>query len=641
MTHRNFQRLKWFAVLLLAGASAPAALATAGGGNLFGGGFDGGGLLDFGGGGDGLLYLFWFLLRLTIQYPLIGIPADILVIAFLYWQIYLLNRMYKDRLNRRKHLAREQLNFDKHSREFRLRNPEFSEAALCGRVARAYRLIQECWSNQDMTPARAFLSDGIFERFQLQLLMQRSTAVHNVVTVEEIENVRIVACNADNYFDRMDFLVTARQSDYYLHAATGKQLYGSRKAEKFSEYWTLVRRKGAGEKNGASVWENCCPNCGTPLERLDRCCCPSCGAIVNSGDYDWVLTNLTQVEAYRRLEDEAARPGIARLQQHDRTFSPYAVADRTALIFYRYQAARLLADSRQLRKVATPEFIAANAATFQPDAGGEHRFLADAAIGSIELLGCDSESSAEFDFLTMLVVFSGHETAAPIPSSLPVRPDRSILYRQVFVLARRKGVKTFSERVLSSTFCPNCGAPETPEGVDRCEYCGTIWSDGSRNWVLTALQNYLEQADFSDPGLLATPDRPDNDLQLDSIPHVDTLLAAAAWMMLKDHEEAPEERRLLEQLARAVNVSDARLKMILSAVKDSSFELVLPEDPIAANQFLQAIARMALIDGKLSPREEKLLHEIGEMLHFSRYDVRQAINRQRTCLYHLNRRRNG
>ena len=82
---------RWLLVLLAASTAlvtisltAGDALARVGGGQSYGGGGSGGG---GGGGGGALVYLLIrFLLWLTIEHPLIGIPVDVFVIVIvIYW----------------------------------------------------------------------------------------------------------------------------------------------------------------------------------------------------------------------------------------------------------------------------------------------------------------------------------------------------------------------------------------------------------------------------------------------------------------------------------------------------------------------------------------------------------------------------
>src|SRR5438105_8393890 len=83
MTVALFVFVAWFGIALC----ATEALARVGGGGSYGGGGGSGGGGGGGGGGGALVYLVVrFLLWLTIEHPVIGIPIDIIVIALvIYW----------------------------------------------------------------------------------------------------------------------------------------------------------------------------------------------------------------------------------------------------------------------------------------------------------------------------------------------------------------------------------------------------------------------------------------------------------------------------------------------------------------------------------------------------------------------------
>lgn len=59
------------------------------------------------------------------------------------------------------------------------------------------------------------------------------------------------------------------------------------------------------------------------------------------------------------------------------------------------------------------------------------------------------------------------------------------LYRMEFI--RTSGVKTQAGKHLSTTNCPNCGAPTTVTSSGECEYCSSVITSGNYTWVLNEL----------------------------------------------------------------------------------------------------------------------------------------------------------
>ena len=45
---------------------------------------------------------------------------------------------------------------------------------------------------------------------------------------------------------------------------------------------------------------------------------------------------------------------------------------------------------------------------------------------------------------------------------------------------------------ISTTNCPNCGAPTQITSAGKCEYCGSIITTGEYSWVLSNLEREIK-----------------------------------------------------------------------------------------------------------------------------------------------------
>ena len=54
-------------------------------------------------------------------------------------------------------------------KQIKSKDPDFSEKGFCARAKKAFMLIQKAWSNRDISKAEAFLADGTYEQFLIQL----------------------------------------------------------------------------------------------------------------------------------------------------------------------------------------------------------------------------------------------------------------------------------------------------------------------------------------------------------------------------------------------------------------------------------------------------------------------------------------
>ena len=161
---------------------------------------------------------------------------------------------------------------------------------------------------------------------------------------------------------------------------------------------------------------------------------------------------------------------------------------------------------------------------------------------------------------------------------------------------RRAGVQSSSRNVLSGAHCPNCGAPETLNDSGCCEYCQTPLNDGSRDWTLLEIRNFSGFSAASDAA--EALDHASDDV-LGGINFLDekdgdSLIAAAAGLMLADGQIDPKEEQLLQRFAQQRKMAPERLHAIVESVKSGDLQLTLPAERAASVYF------SALLDSPLS-----------------------------------------
>jgi hypothetical protein len=74
--------------------------------------------------------------------------------------------------------------------------------------------------------------------------------------------------------------------------------------------------------------------------------------------------------------------------------------------------------------------------------------------------------------------------------------------RERWVLVRTPRCARGPPRRCGTFPCPNCGAPASPEGGDRCEYCGHVVSGGRFDWSVDSIA--LLQVEEKPPALAST-----------------------------------------------------------------------------------------------------------------------------------------
>jgi len=178
----------------------------------------------------------------------------------------------------------------------RAQDPQFSEAAIKEKIANLYVRMQSAWQDKEFGSMRPFMTDALYNQFMLQLdELIRSNCTNHVERIAVLD-VTLLGWRSDEANDVLVAEVKSRIIDYISNDKTGKVISGSQTTEKFMTYeWTLIRSRGmktpasAGKgKEGTATIH--CPSCGAPIEINQSAKCPYCDSVINSADYDWVIS---------------------------------------------------------------------------------------------------------------------------------------------------------------------------------------------------------------------------------------------------------------------------------------------------------------------------------------------------------------
>ena len=634
-TLRRLKACRWWRRALTVTAFAvcctPVSLwARAGGGGSFGSGGGGGG---GGGGGDGIGVLIYVLIRLVFTHPIIGIPLLIVVVIVMAKSGKSGYSGHVSRTIRRGTSLRADSAMAGGLQQLQQRDPAFSPDAFTQRCATAFPKIQTAWAQQDMKPVRHFVSDGIYERFSLQIEMQRSSQLRNAVSDVQVQSARLVGVHSDAFFDSADVLITASAVDYVEDTKSGKRVHGSSATESFTEVWSFLRRPGARTLSQPGLLEGFCPNCGTPLQLADAVRCTSCQAWINSGEYDWVLAEITQTSEWRPRQSHPI-PGVAEMASRDPSFNPQHLEDKGSVIFWHLRAAEFFARDAYIRKVALADYLDTKAAQFRPDEDGRHTFYADAAVGGVELTAVEPASGDDaYDRAHVHIRWSGHRETLPVPSLIRPALEKSRFHTNDLVLVRHKDARTSEKNLLSSAHCPGCGAPQTQSVSAECAYCGMPQNDGSSGWALERVDTAFalrpaavtaaqaKSTDGEPPVLLSAADN-------------ERLVECAAAVMLADGAIDPREQEALAKMAQRRGISSERLAMLVSNVQQHGEVKAVENGQGPQNrEFLRALIVMCLADGNVSRSERALIKGLVQHMQYGDVDIDMMITEERAQLY--------
>lgn len=607
-------------VLLALLILSPLGWGRAGGGENYSSGYSSG---HSDGSGDDS-FLVWMLINLLLYHPVIGIP--ILLIVVFFWMMR--NRSargtpYAGEARMTRTIAQDQVTRESGRKDeglarIRQRDPGFDESAFLNRVREAFLKVQQAWSGQDMRPARAFISDGVMERFSIQLEMLKARGLRNDVSALKVGDCVIVEAESDAHFDTLHVCINASAVDTEVSLANGQRVRGSGQPEGFSEVWSFLRRPGAQTLAKPGLIEGCCPNCGAGLEIGDAAQCGSCKSWINSGEYDWVLSEITQTSAFALRAHGAAVPGYAELAQRDPLLNTQFLEDRASVAFWRWQCAIVQGNAKALAPVATPPFCADWNAQAQ-----RMQHFDYAAVGAVEVQGFERGETQ--DLAHVAVRWAG--TVAQSSGADAVMPRE-----HVFVLARNVGVQTDAAAGLNSCRCPNCGAPPSSREIAACEYCGTPFNDGSRQWVLARIDTALGWRAAQTAG--PAQERPAA-LSLGWVQNLSSeeVMAVLICAMLADGSIDPRERKFLDHYAQNNHVPPETVEGLIAAVREDRLRIPQARTPQEAMACLDGLIEMSLADGKVDPAELNLILAYADGHGIDRRLVERRIKERRLALY--------
>jgi Tim44-like domain len=177
------------------------------------------------------------------------------------------------------------------------RDPNFNQQVFIDRAQMTFFVLQNAWMGRNLEPARIYLSDAIYQRWKLQV--DQFVTMHKRDVLEDLAvNGCVVAKVAsDANYDSITVRFDAIAKDYEVDDA-GKMVSGDKTIQPFTEYWTFIRSQAARSRVGESAQITQCPNCGAPVSINESGICAYCKATVTTGQFGWVLNNITQASEW-------------------------------------------------------------------------------------------------------------------------------------------------------------------------------------------------------------------------------------------------------------------------------------------------------------------------------------------------------
>jgi predicted lipid-binding transport protein (Tim44 family) len=188
---------------------------------------------------------------------------------------------------------------DQQMAALKAKDPNFNEQVFIDRAQAAFFALQKGWQERNLEPVRVYMSDALYHRWKTQVDGMVAQHKHNVMENLVIGGVRVVKASSDANFDSITVRIDASAADYDVDDQTNRVVFGSRQQRPFTEFWTFTRSGAVRTKAGETAEITQCPNCGAPLNINESGVCQYCKATVTTGQFGWVLDNITQASEWQ------------------------------------------------------------------------------------------------------------------------------------------------------------------------------------------------------------------------------------------------------------------------------------------------------------------------------------------------------
>jgi len=507
------KNIYWFALLTVAVAlvslTAVDVFGRVGGGHSYGGGGSrggGGGSHGGSGGGSGdggaIIWLIFEAIRLlvflTFQYPIIGIPLDILIIVGI---IYTVRKRARgvtagfssmassfqpvDSVYTPEMIARS---FDR-LRKF---DPNFSEIVF---TDFCYALYGKAHDARGGGPAKLDLFSPYLSDEARQSLLQR-----NPPGLKEVRGIIVGSMRVEGIQGLETPLVKVNllfESNYTEVISSGEMTYY------VVERWELERKRDVLSPTPAQAKALHCPRCGAPLQRDTVGACAFCGTKIDSGEFQWFVRSINLINSEARgpqLVSDVEEVGTdypsvvqpsfdairAEFERNNPQFTWGQFQERARLIFNELQAAWSSMNWEKARPHETDNIFQMHQYWIDAYRRQQLRNVLDnIAVTAIQPVKIQED--AFYQGITLRIWAQGNDYTIDASGRIVSGSNRNLRqWSEYWTFIRNKAAKSAEAR--TDLNCPNCGSPLKVNASGVCEFCGGKITSGEFDWVLSKIE---------------------------------------------------------------------------------------------------------------------------------------------------------
>ena len=174
-------------------------------------------------------------------------------------------------------------------------DPMFNKEEFNSMARDLFVKLQKNWMARDWSELRVFETNELFEQHKNQLQELIDKGQINVMERICVLSSELMSFEQSGDKDILSVRLKSRMVDYIIDEKTEKIVAGDKSKEIYSTHkLTFIRKTGVKTKEGTDkVNTTNCPNCGAPTQITSAGKCKYCGSVITTGEFSWVLSELT------------------------------------------------------------------------------------------------------------------------------------------------------------------------------------------------------------------------------------------------------------------------------------------------------------------------------------------------------------
>ena len=488
--------------------------------------------------------------------------------------------------------------------EFKQRNPDFDENEFLAKVKTAFEKIQTAWSNQNLSDVRKFMSDGVYQRFNTQFKMMQLLQQKNLLANVSIHNVFVDAAESDGDFDILHVGINASMYDKFECALD--HALDSESNENFIEFWSFIKKR-TGQKKDLYNSANC-PSCGAPQKDLSEVCkCEYCGTFMNTGEFDWVLSEITQADDYAANSPKVAKArnlpaSVREIVDLNKDFSVQLAEDKVSNGYLQIMTSQTLKDPAIMRRFVSDSLYDKIANNLKSGNYVYNRLY----LNYVTLIGVKTDNDKNHLAVAVKSTFQRVKTSGDSFTFIDQVPASKT---EVVIISRDKNAPA-SKGSVYAHICPSCGGSVKDSTDVKCQYCGNVLNSTKNEWIITdiiSVQEYNEmvQKEKTSFELSVKPS------MLDSLyDSRDFALNNLIVLAMADGVYQKEEEEFVRETAKKLGYNLTKISGLLALAQTGALSIKMPQDIKARQKIYSLMKKIAEADGNISEQEKAVLDQV-------------------------------